>query len=393
MVYKVEEIIILIISISIIVICVLFFPSSFGNVILEDDYIYNGKLKNVNYQKVNETLIEMELRENYEIIELGTSYLNIYQNNINNFIDLKTGKKVVLDNLLKSGMKDKFYNYFYQELRRKYPKFVADNLYDQGFNNYVLRNDAIIINFNNEGIIPAVDDELSIKLICKDYQEMIKYNCDDSILENPNNIQLSSLKKTVAITFDDGPNNNTLKVLQALKENNMTATFFQLGPMMQNYPEIVRKVLSDGHEIGSHTYSHSQLNKIGVEKANEELEKVQEVYKKITGRDIILTRPPYGSLNKKIREETDTVYINWSIDSLDWKYKNTESILKNVMTDLKDGDIILLHDIHKSTGESLDTLLPLLYSEGYQVVSVSELAQLKGYTLENHYIYFNFKNK
>lgn len=391
--YKVEEIAIIFFSLTIIVYCILFIPDSSGNLILVENYIYTGDNKYANYQMVNKTLLEMDLKDDYQIIELGDSYINVYQENTNNFIDLSNGKIVSFDETLNDLLKDKFYNYFYQELRLKYPKFIADNLYEQGISNYVVQNDAINIYFSNETINPVVNEDLSVKLICKDYQEMIKYDCDETILENPNKVELSSSKKTVAITFDDGPNENTLQVLELLKENNMHATFFQLGPMMRNYPEIVKKVIAEGHEVGSHTYSHSQLNKLGVVKASEELNKVKEIYRSITGQEILLTRPPYGSLSKKVREGTEAIYINWNIDSLDWKYKDTDSILKNIMTDLDDGDIILLHDIYPTTAESLKVLLPLLYSEGYQVVTVSDLARLKGYELETHHIYFSFNSK
>ena len=110
-----------------------------------------------------------------------------------------------------------------------------------------------------------------------------------------------------------------------------------------------------------------------------------------SGEEIYLTRPPYGAYNKSIKEGIDTIFIRWNVDSLDWK--EPEKYVQTVMDTVQDGSIILLHDIHKTTVDGLDTLLPLLYSNGYQVMGVSELAKVKGKTLENHNVYYKLINE
>ena len=123
----------------------------------------------------------------------------------------------------------------------------------------------------------------------------------------------------------------------------------------------------------------------------EELAKTNEVYKEITGQNITITRPPYGAIDNSIKEGVDTIFVKWNVDSLDWKEKT--KFIDNIMNVVDDGDIILLHDIHETTVNGLSTLLPLLYSKGFQVVSVSELASIKGFNMENKNVYFKFKKE
>lgn len=200
-------------------------------------------------------------------------------------------------------------------------------------------------------------------------------------------------KPMVALTFDDGPSiKSTTRILDTLEKYNVHATFFDLGSLMLRYPDIVKREAKLG-EVGTHTYSHKNLNKLSVEELAEELRLSREAYQQVLGYEPKLLRPPYGSANANVRAGiTDMAIINWNVDSLDWKYRNKDLTLNEIdkFGDLN-GKIILMHSIHNETADAVEVLVPDLLDRGYQVVSISELAYYKGYTLETGTIYYGFK--
>ncbi len=314
---------------------------------------------------------------------LDDNYL-ILGNNYNKIFDIKNRAVITYLDLFKD--KEVFYKLIQDNLLSKYPKFVVNNLNIKEFTKLEIHNQYIELHFNKEHVSPSIEEDVYIRLICKDYKDNYKIECDDSISENPNVYTIDPNKKSVALTFDDGPCKLTYDVINKLKDNHMSATFFELGYMMINYPDAVKAVRNAGFEIGSHGYNHYSFVKMKVNRTNEELNKTKEVYRNITGEELYLTRPPYGAYNTSIKEGVDTIFIRWNVDSLDWKEK--DKFVDNVMNTVDDGAIILLHDIHKTTIDGLDTLLPLLYSQGYQVMGISELAKVKNITLENHNVYY-----
>lgn len=200
-------------------------------------------------------------------------------------------------------------------------------------------------------------------------------------------------KPMVALTFDDGPSiKSTTRILDTLEKYNVHATFFDLGSLMLRYPDIVKREAKLG-EVGTHTYSHKNLNKLSVEELAEELRLSREAYQQVLGYEPKLLRPPYGSVNVNVRAGiTDMAIINWNVDSLDWKYRNKDLTLNEIdKFGNLDGKIILMHSIHNETADAVEVLVPDLLDRGYQVVSISELAYYKGYTLETGTIYYGFK--
>ena len=190
--------------------------------------------------------------------------------------------------------------------------------------------------------------------------------------------------KQIALTFDDGPcREYTGEILEILREYNAKATFFMIGKNAKENPDIVLDVYRDGHEIGNHTYSHPEMRKLSVEKFGEEIEKTQQVIKDITGKQPVLFRPPGGYLSNGIVDKISsnglrTVLWSWRQDTRDWEKPNSETIVRKVMSNLKDGDIILFHDYVTSgspTPDALRKLLPMLSESGYEFVTVSELAK------------------
>lgn len=187
-------------------------------------------------------------------------------------------------------------------------------------------------------------------------------------------------KPMIALTFDDGPSYMyTSRVLKQLKKYNARATFFVLGSKLGNptVQGLIQQSVQNGNEIASHTYNHKQLTAISGAEVNWESEATQQAIRKITGSDPLLTRPPYGAYNDTVKVNVDTPLVLWSIDTRDWQTRNADSVVASVLNNVKDGDIVLMHDIYDSTASAAERLIPELVNRGYQLVTVSELAEYK----------------
>ncbi|WP_223706661.1 polysaccharide deacetylase family protein [Flavobacterium potami] len=189
--------------------------------------------------------------------------------------------------------------------------------------------------------------------------------------------------KKIAITFDDGPSIYTLKVLDLLKEYNAKATFFCIGKNIEMHPEILQKVISEGHLVGNHSYSHSKFfDFYNAKKITEELRKTDELLEKFTSKKINFFRPPYGVTTPSIRRAlkiTGHKTIGWNIRSLDGGTTDVELILNRIKKRVSPGGIVLLHDTAPHSVYVLEQFLQFLQQNNYQVVSIEELLNLKAY--------------
>lgn len=198
-------------------------------------------------------------------------------------------------------------------------------------------------------------------------------------------------KKLVALTFDDGPSSTTTpQLLDILLEKNTPVTFFDLGSRMQICPDIVMREINEGHEVESHTMYHQNLTNISEEEVIKDVTEAKQVYKELLGYEPKFIRPPYGAHDEKIEKNAGVPLITWSVDSLDWKYMEHDSILRYGQMFLKDGGIILMHDIHQTTVDAVSDLIDVLRGNGYEFVTVSELIKMRGATLENGGVYGAF---
>ena len=180
--------------------------------------------------------------------------------------------------------------------------------------------------------------------------------------------------KYIALTFDDGPSRKyTPLLLDCIKERGVHATFFLMGKNIEGEEDIVKRMSEEGHLIGNHSYEHIQLTKAGAKAVCEAVEHTQEQIEAITGKRPEYIRPPYGDWNEELEEEIGMTPVLWSLDSLDWKLKDTGKIIHQVLKDVKDGDIILLHDIFPSSVEAALELIDILQKEGYVFVTADEL--------------------
>ncbi len=186
--------------------------------------------------------------------------------------------------------------------------------------------------------------------------------------------EIDPSKPMIAFSFDDGPNGvSTPRILDILKENDAKATFFMLGQNIEKHPDVVKRMVQEGHEPANHTVSHKNLAKLNADEIHEEIFRTQDLIFQTTGVESKWLRPPYGEISDLLRQITPIPLLLWSIDSLDWHSRNVEKIKEEVLPSIKDGSLVLMHDIYGTTAQALEEILPVLKEQGYQFVTVSEL--------------------
>ena len=213
----------------------------------------------------------------------------------------------------------------------------------------------------------------------------------DKEYQNEDGRVVQKNKKHIAITFDDGPSIYTNDLINILKDNKASSTFFILGKNIEYYKDTIRYMNESKMEIGYHSYNHKNFKRQKLEVIKDEFDKSNKALYSITGEVFHLIRPPYGEINKNIKNNLDASFILWDVDTLDWRYKDVDYLVNYTLENITDKDIILFHDIHKTSISAIEKLLPLLYVNGYQVLTVSDLAKTSKVTLENHKSYRNFK--
>ncbi|WP_018130164.1 polysaccharide deacetylase family protein [Effusibacillus pohliae] len=193
-------------------------------------------------------------------------------------------------------------------------------------------------------------------------------------------------QKVIALTFDDGPNPRyTPQILDLLKQHHAKATFFVTGLRVQKYPELAKREVLEGHELGNHTYSHPSMRQISSEKLQDELTKANQVINHVTGQQTHLFRPPGGHYDETIVNTAKqagymVVMWSWDQDTRDWGRPGAEKIVRTVLSNIHNGDIVLFHDHggnRNQTIAALREILPELQQRGYRFVTISELLHMK----------------
>ncbi len=189
--------------------------------------------------------------------------------------------------------------------------------------------------------------------------------------------------KVVAITFDDGPSPKlTPQLLDMLKARKVKATFFVVGQNAAAYPEIVKRIVDEGHEIGNHSWNHPQLTRLSRAAVDAQMSKTNAAIKAAAGFDPVVMRPPYGATNAALNKHYAVAYgmkvILWSVDPLDWKFRNSARVEQSIVSQTGPGGIILAHDIHPSTVAAMPATIDALLAKGYQFATVSELLAMEG---------------
>lgn len=203
-------------------------------------------------------------------------------------------------------------------------------------------------------------------------------------------------KPMIAMTFDDGPSyENTKMVVDTFKKYDARATFFVVGRNITKGQtknrEILKEAYKNGNEIGNHSYDHPNLRKLSANSVKSQLSRTNKLVKEVTGKSTTLLRPPFGETNSVVSQQAGVPLIFWSVDTLDWKTRNINSNVRSVLNGAKDGEIILMHDIHTPSAKAVQIVVPQLIEKGYQLVTVSELAEYKGLKMKDGQRYGNVK--
>ncbi|MFJ6659925.1 polysaccharide deacetylase family protein [Streptomyces sp. NPDC091377] len=179
--------------------------------------------------------------------------------------------------------------------------------------------------------------------------------------------------KCVALTFDDGPVSDTQRLLRILKDRDVKATYYVVGKNVQANPSIVRTAAGAGHQIGNHSWDHPDLTRLSAAKIKSQLSRTDTVVKQATGKKPSTLRAPYGAHNATVRQAAGRPLVHWSVDTLDWRYRDAARIIRTVKAQTKPGDIVLLHDIHKTTVDAVPGIITALKDRGFHFVTVDQL--------------------
>ena len=218
---------------------------------------------------------------------------------------------------------------------------------------------------------------------------MCKFGDDGKLISKEEN-KIDPNRPVIALTFDDGPGDRTGELLDQLEKYDAKATFFMLGQKVSSYPDEIKKMKEIGCELGNHSYDHPNLAKLGADGVKKQIGDTNSKIQAIVGEGASVMRPPYGAISATLKANAGMPLILWNIDTLDWKTRNAKATVDMVMENAKDGDIILMHDIHTESVDAAIELIPKLLEKGYQLVTVSELAAYKNVTLENGEKYTDF---
>lgn len=198
-------------------------------------------------------------------------------------------------------------------------------------------------------------------------------------------------KPMIALTFDDGPSAHTDRLLDIFAKYGGKGTFFVVGNLIDSRKSTLVRIAGEGHEIGNHSWNHRQLTNLSDDEVRDQIMMTRAKIYDVTGVDCKIVRPPYGACNDSVRAVGAALgvsYVNWSVDTLDWKTKNADAVYNEIMKDVSDGAIILCHDLHKTTVDAMERVVPALIKKGYQLVTVSQLMECKGKTIEAGKMYY-----
>lgn len=347
----------------------------------------NKKIYNQNSDNIKSMIINYEIQEykNITFVELNSFiyYEDDYVEN-NEIISFKTDTKEILK------LKDIFNTpYYISKLTTKTINQDKQQINEE--NNFILSKSGLVIKYNYLNKIKEY------KINYDEIETYLKeeYKMDDIVIPvlTPTKRDLNKYKnkKLIALTFDDGPSNNTKYFIKELQKRDALVTFFVVGNRVKKYEDVLKEAYLMGNQIGSHTYSHKNLLYLNEEEITKEIEKTNEAIYNVIGTKPTIIRVPYGNINKKIRSISNMNHILWNVDTLDWKYKNSNRVYKEIIKHAEDGNIILLHDIFKTSVNGVLKAIDELKKQGYEFVTIDEMVYLKNIKLDKSKTYFNFK--
>ena len=322
------------------------------------------------YKEVNEDIINVSLMT--EIVTDKTI------NKIKTFTYNKSNNKFLTMEDLVDDLAGLDYE-IKKELLEKYQDADMDYLSNVSYDYFTIDDENLTLYFNPAEIKSKHDELIYIDVPLDSLKMLVDIDINegkDTYLSiKKKNVSIDD--KVVALTFDDGPSKYTDQILDILKKYNACGTFFLIGNKVEFYSDTLRRMLEEGSEIGNHSYDHKLLTRLSKESFQEEINKTQMAIKKVTGFTPTLFRPTYGGYNNTLKSYTDLKFVLWDVDSRDWQVKSKEKILKNVLPNVKSGSIVLMHDNHEYSVNTLEDMIESLKKQGYKFVTVTELLELK----------------
>ncbi|WP_283139084.1 polysaccharide deacetylase family protein [Rhizohabitans arisaemae] len=251
------------------------------------------------------------------------------------------------------------------------------------------RQGNVIVEFDNDPSVSGTERRLMVAVPREDADPLLSplgRSARDAAAGSPPQVVPNPADRTgdtdcagarcVALTFDDGPGPHTERLLDTLAEWNARATFFVLGKNAEKRPEVIRRMLDEGHAVANHTWSHPRLTEISDEQADRELARTEDALARVTGHGSTMLRPPYGAYDDRVAGAAARLGLSlvlWDVDTRDWENPSPGPIARKAVTHAQPGSIVLMHDIHRTTVDAVPHILRLLTRQDYRLVTVPEL--------------------
>ena len=236
----------------------------------------------------------------------------------------------------------------------------------------------------SEPVTPVTPEELAA-------QEAAQAAAQQSTGQSQTTDGIDPSKPMVALTFDDGPQPSVgNRIMDCLAQYGGKATFFMVGERVGSYKTEVQRMVAEGHEVANHTMNHKYLQKLGAAQIQAQVNNGNDAIQAACGVRPTLLRLPGGNHNTTVLANAGMPMIQWNVDTLDWKTRNADKTVAAVLNHVKDGDIILMHELYGATGDAVARIVPELHKRGFQMVTVSQMAAAKGRSLEAGKLYSSF---
>lgn len=364
---------------------------------ISDNHVINH---DVIYQTHSQSYLSndniLSILVNFEIATTDQVHSSRYYRTFN--FDLQRNREVFVNNFFRPSFTYVLSDYVRNHIRSIFEfsneaeqlQFLRNTSpFISNFKNILFTTNGLMVHFNSQELIKSITQEFAVFV---PYDELQDYMISEIVKTHPptqssNVIEVIAQRVVdpnrpmVALTFDDGPTNHTSQILELLFKYDSAATFFVVGSRVNNYPNVMRRIVETGSEVANHTWSHPFLTRLSSSQIFNEIESTNRVIHSSVGVTPTLIRPPYGAMNDYVVAAYPTLqYIMWNIDTSDWSHRNADTTTAIIKRYVADGAIVLMHDLVPSTAQSMEVIIPYLVSRGYQLVTVSELLEARGIT-------------
>lgn len=260
---------------------------------------------------------------------------------------------------------DKIFGHYVEE----YCTGINESLLERA----ILSRDGVELFFQPGEILPI---HLGAQHITLPYSRTAEFLALNTPVVKNNTRTIDPTKPMIALTFDDGPSEETLRIVEELEKYNSKGTFCVVGSRLEMYESVLRATVASGQEIACHTWNHKNLTEISSDRARSQITQVNDLVYEMTGYEIKVLRPPYGDNDKKVRSicaDLGMYIAHWKLDTQDWVSRNSSKVYKKIIREVENGAIILCHDLYSTTADAVIQAIPELISDGYQLVTVTEM--------------------